>query len=415
MSHGARLIGRGLSLRRVAAALALVGTSALPTSADPASAATASPTGSFAAITCPTATTCFAAGSYGDTQHKYLQPLVGRLANGKWTLTRAPVPNAPPDTSRGSLSGVACPTPKLCFAVGAYDTDYGAGVHNRTLIEQWNGSRWTIASRIRPADSARSALLDVECPSPRLCFAVGQWDNVKSGRAEVLLLQWNGKMWSIRHAPHPPPKAIDSGLAAITCSSGTSCFAVGTYSKSKYLGQSLVQQWNGRGWAVVGSPNPPKPNNQVVGLTGVSCASATSCLAVGHGGTSGEDATPTPLSLRWTGARWVIVSTPTAPRYSLYALNGVACPAGNACLSVGTTYVYDPHTFVTNARAHAERWNGARWSEASPGGTTPPLAAIECRTANDCIAGGGSSQPVVARWNGSAWAAAPVPVAFGPG
>jgi hypothetical protein len=415
MPHGARLIGRGSSLRRVAAALALVGTSALPTSADTASAATASPTGSFAAVTCPTATSCFAVGSYGDAQHEYLQPLAGRLANGKWTLTRAPVPSAPLDTSRGSLSGVACPTPKLCFAVGAYDTDYGAGVHNRTLIEQWNGSRWTIASRIRPADSARSALLDVECPSTGLCFAVGQWDNVKSGRAEVLLLQWNGKTWSIRHAPHPPPKAIDSALAAITCSSGTSCFAVGTYSKSKYLGQSLVEQWNGRGWAVVGSPNPPKPNNQVVGLTGVSCASATSCLAVGHGGTSGEDATPTPLSLRWTGARWVIVPTPNAPRYSLYALNGVACTAGNACLSVGTTYVYDPHTFVTNARAHAERWNGARWSEASPGGTTPPLAAIECRTANDCIAGGGSSQPVVARWNGSAWSAAPVPVAFGPG
>ena len=68
----------------------------------------------------------FAVGSYGDSRHKYLQPLVGRLANGDWTLTRAPAPNAPLDTSRGSLSGVACATPNLCFAVGAYDTDYGA-------------------------------------------------------------------------------------------------------------------------------------------------------------------------------------------------------------------------------------------------------------------------------------------------
>ena len=390
----------------------LVGTSALPASADPASAATASPTGSFAAITCPTATTCFAAGSYGDAQHKYLQPLVGRLANGKWTLTR-PVPTPPPDTSRGSLSGVACPTPKLCFAVGAYDTDYGAGVHNRTLIEQWNGSRSTIASVSgRPIPRERVARRRVPEPEALLRGRpVGQRQERTHGSAAPAV-----EREDVVDPPRAAPAAEGDRLGAcryqlLERHELLRCGHVLEEQVPRTVARRAMER---PGLGRRGKPQPAQAEQPGRRAHRVSCASATSCLAVGHGGTSGEDATPTPLSLRWTGARWVIVSTPNAPRYSLYALNGVACPAGNACLSVGTTYVYDPHTFVTNAVAHAERWNGARWSEASPAARRPrsPRSNAALRTIASPAAGAANRRR---GWNGSAWSAAPVPVAFGPG
>ena len=91
----------------------------------------------------------------------------------------------------------------------------------------------------------------------------------------------------------------------------------------------------------------------------------------------------------------------------------ITCPTTTTCFAAGS--YGDHNTYVTHARAHAERWNGAKWSPASPGGTTPPLAAIECRRPHDCMAVGGSTTPVIAHWNGSTWSAAPVPVAFGPG
>ena len=113
----------------------------------------------------------------------------------------------------------------------------------------------------------------------------------------------------------------------------------------------------------------------------------------------------------------MIVSTPAPPTYISYVLNGVACPASNACFSAGTTNTYNPDSGRLTRDAHIERWDGTRWSTAKTAlDSSPPLYAIECDTPNRCIAAGASSStPVIAHWNGSAWSAAPVPVAFGPG
>ena len=94
-------------------------------------------------------------------------------------------------------------------------------------------------------------------------------------------MQWDGKTWSILHTPHKPPQALDSKLVSISCGSASSCFGVGTYQLSHHPGQTLTERWDGTRWALVSSPNPPKPFDDYDELTGVACASATSCLATG--------------------------------------------------------------------------------------------------------------------------------------
>jgi len=414
MAHGARRHGGRSFLHRVAAGLVLLGATALPATANTANAATASPTGSFTGITCPSPTSCLATGTYGDAKHKYVQPLVGRWAADHWVVTRAPIPQpSNPQTSRGSLSSIACATSKRCFAVGSFDQDDGPGIHHRTLIEQWDGTRWTLASRIRPAGSMASVLSDVDCPSATRCFAVGQWENVDFV-TDVFLTEWNGKTWSIVKPPPIPYKVRQSRLTSISCATASWCVAVGTYQLPAQLAQTLTEHWDGTRWRWVSSPNAPKPMNYIDVLAGVSCASPTSCLAVGSQSEGGESGRYETLSLRWTGTRWIVVSTPRPAARNVYFLNGAACPANNACFSVGNRTYYTT-TGYRQVHPHVERWDGKTWSVPNTGlAEQPPLSAIECRSRSDCIAVGGGPAPVVARWNGSAWSAESVPVVPGP-
>ena len=64
----------------------------------------------------------------------------------------------------------------------------------------------------------------------------------------------------------------------------------------------LVESWNGKSWTVVPSPNPTGANG---GLAAVSCASASSCLAVGP---AVDQESTFGVVLRWNGAAWTVVS-----------------------------------------------------------------------------------------------------------
>ena len=70
--------------------------------------------------------------------------------------------------------------------------------------------------------------------------------------------------------------------------------------------QTLVLRWNGTRWAKVSSPDPRTTGYNE--LDGVSCPSASFCIAAGWygNGTTAQD-----LALRWNGTRWAKVSSRT--------------------------------------------------------------------------------------------------------
>ena len=72
-------------------------------------------------------------------------------------------------------------------------------------------------------------------------------------------------------------------LTGVSCVSVLSCVAVGTEVSGSEGDQTLVETWgNGSTWSVTPSPNPGSGNDS---LNGFSCSSATSCVAVGASGT----------------------------------------------------------------------------------------------------------------------------------
>src|SRR5690348_11034156 len=70
-----------------------------------------------------------------------------------------------------------------------------------------------------------------------------------------------------------PP--VPASLSGVTCTSDTSCFAVGTRPVGSYE-RTLVKHWNGATWTVVPTPNPPGKINAE--LIRVGCTSDTYCI-----------------------------------------------------------------------------------------------------------------------------------------
>src|SRR5581483_7001906 len=91
--------------------------------------------------------------------------------------------------------------------------------------------------------------------------------------------QWNGTGWRILRSPAPGhstvPSSVDEYLHSVTCVDANTCFAVG-YDSAHH--RSLIEQWNGAQWAIVGGPAVHGKTDPR--LQGATCTSV-SCLAVG--------------------------------------------------------------------------------------------------------------------------------------
>jgi hypothetical protein len=150
--------------------------------------------------------------------------------------------------------------------------------------------------------------------------------------------------WSI--VPSPNPLARTGQLVGVSCSSSSSCTAVGDYTKRLGRTVTLAERWNGTSWSAESTPNPEGAPSSA--LNAVDCTSSSACVAVGNSFTrSGTEIT---LAERWDGTKWSLQPTPN-PSSGGGILFGVSCSSASACTAVG----------ASNAGTLAERWNGAKW------------------------------------------------------
>ena len=323
----------------------------------------------------------------------------------RWTIRPSPSPLGAPS---GELSSVSCASPTTCFAVGI--TDPLDGSAHQPLIEQWNGASWSIVPSPQVGATREVELDGVACPTATSCLAVGSIANndVTAFAVNGLALRWNGIAWSV--VPSPKPSTGDVQLTGVSCSSATDCVAVGSSTKFSNTApfisaDPLIEHWNGTRWSIVAGPNAGS-GVLTSGLRGVSCVSATSCFAVGSSISKAGSAT---LVERWDGATWSIVASPTpAGSGSDIGLIGVECASDSNCFAVGNG---GTNTLV-------ERWDGAAWSIApSPSphaGSDVELDGVACSSDTNCFAvgtfdnaGGTDFITLIEHWDGSTWSIVP--------
>ena len=231
----------------------------------------------FVAIGCNSTANCTAVGSAMIGGVK--KAIAERWTSPTWALSSIPIPEG---AKSSQLDGVDCRWSNFCAAVGRYTNKEG---YVKNLVLFWNGTEWSLQTASDPFGAAETYLLDVSCTgTPNRCTAVGSWKNASNERLP-LAYRFNGvSTWTLETTPKPPGSGTNI-LQDVSCATETSCTAVGSRGSSS----TLAETWNGTSWSIQGTPNPSSATSS--SLLGVSCRSTT-CMGVGWStNSSGVDTT----------------------------------------------------------------------------------------------------------------------------
>jgi photosystem II stability/assembly factor-like uncharacterized protein len=320
----------------------------------------ASGSGSFNAVSCPTATECVAVGGDGG-----LNGVASTSQNGGTTWKQGALEASEPD-----LNAVDCASASTCVAVGQ-------GVAARSTD---GGATWT-SGTIPTSDTT---LLGVSCPSTSLCVGVGVSPGDAGPYAGQLLVSSDGGVsWTTPTLP-----ASTGALGSVDCPTTSFCVSVGA--------SIVVSNDGGTTWT----------ERTVSGGTGVlrsvSCASATTCVAIGANPSVAQDPTATAFEDVTTdgGATWSSVAMPVGSA----TLDVVSCSRGS-CAAAGSTYNGTAAPILTSSNG------GTSWtSNQSIPSSVTAVSAVSCSSSNACVFVGQSGGKPVAVPTGGGASGGPSPV-----
>ena len=224
---------------------------------------------------------------------------VGRGRNGAalaehwngsaWSVVPVPIPAG---AASSQLSGISARSASDIWAVGSVATVVGTTVQTRTLVEHWNGAAWSIITS-RNATSS-NLLTGVAAVASNNVWAVGYTITTDGTNQpdKTLIEHWNGTSWSIVASPSP---ASNDTLAGVAARSAGDVWAVGTRQDRSGpipIDRTLTEHWNGSTWSVVASPNVGGNDNLLNGVA----ATTGDVWAVGS-----SDVFAHTLALRETG------------------------------------------------------------------------------------------------------------------
>jgi hypothetical protein len=317
-------------------------------------------------------------------------------ASTAWRVQQVPAPA----NSSTQLQAVSCPAADVCTAVGS---SVGLTTNlTSALAERWSGGQWVIQPTPSPAGSSFTELTGVSCLSATDCTAVGI-AGTQTPAESTLVEHWDGTSWTVVPSPDPAAGATTTDFTSVSCASTTSCTAVGVYVISGNRSHELpfAEHWDGTSWAVTPVPLP-------AGVTtaelegGVSCPSPTDCIAVGASATPDQPSNIQPLAERWNGTRWTVQATPIPAGAVNPGFNGVSCTSPTHCTAVGG--------YFANGTADtplAERWDGTAWTIQTDNAASTGLASVSCTSTTSCTAIG---QAVAEQWDGTSWTSQPLPI-----
>jgi hypothetical protein len=128
----------------------------------------------LSAVSCASSTDCWAVGyDLVDANPFNEQTLVEHWDGASWAVVNSPSATA---TTDNHLSAVTCMSASECWAVGQYIKPSGARV-DQTLIELWDGNSWSIVSSANTSATYGNGLQAVACTSASQCWAVGWYSN----------------------------------------------------------------------------------------------------------------------------------------------------------------------------------------------------------------------------------------------
>jgi hypothetical protein len=297
-----------------------------------------------------------------------------------WTPTSVPIPANHETPSSDYVEAVTCPAPGFCAAVGTSATSgtiKNTSDYTLPFGDVYSAGKWTVATLSLPAGAltgagANAQLRAVSCLAPGSCVAVG-WYVDSSDRYAPLVETYAAGNWTAASAPLPANTGTGtngwSELSGVSCAGAPTCVAVGAYRETTGRTAALVETLSGGTWTPAEAPEPAGAGTgamQTGGLDTVTCLSATSCAAAGDY----EDSTGVYWTLFETlsGSTWTPHQGQAGPggaagTKQYIRIEGITCPAPGNCVAVGT---YDGATKTTEFSLIDTLANGTWTAEKGP-------------------------------------------------
>jgi photosystem II stability/assembly factor-like uncharacterized protein len=319
-------------------------------------------------VSCPTVTTCVAAGTAtGSTQSKLI-PGVTRTVNGGASWSKGTLKGGPND-----ISDVACATKKKCVGVGSSGSNPAAFTPG-VMVTSNGGASWT-----GQLLAGAGELYSLSCPSTSRCVAVGATISSSQISPLVVVSSDGGASWT--------PGTLPTGTGPmndVSCPSTNFCLAVGTFLSTgggtPASGiDAITSKDGGSTWTTSASPGTGA-------LNAVSCANSRVCVAIGSSTLAPGGPTQI-LVTNNAGAAWSSAALPPAIGY----LDNVTCPSSRRCIAVG--YLGNPFLGKDVPPAAINSLDGGHsWSsEKLLGSKASGINAVACSTATRCVAVGSTS------------------------
>jgi hypothetical protein len=354
-------------------------TSAIATGARPTT--TPADAGQLFAVDGTSAKDVWAAGIGGTTG-----TLIEHWNGVKWQVTPSPNP-ATGAAGEVFLFGVAAVSSNDAWAVGSYESGPDPfDLTTSALILHWNGKKWTqVPCPCASTDNGEPGLNGISAVSRSDIWAVG------SSSSGPLILHFNGTKW----VTVPLAGDEEHQLMAVSAISANNAWAVGDDLNNQ---SGLTAHWNGQKWSWVPSPNPRRFND----LSGVATVSKDSAWAVG-------DATGTPKLMHWNGEKWSEEPSPQITGTTNAFFNAISAAPDGSLWAVGQKTVKNGMGFLIDQTLTA-RWTGKKWvivSSPKVGPAGSVLSGVYVASADSAWAVGHSENTEAAagilHWNGKNW------------
>ncbi|MEO8286569.1 MAG: hypothetical protein ABI670_09055 [Chloroflexota bacterium] len=290
------------------------------------------------------------------------------------------------------LRGVAVLTEEEAWSVGYSAPASGDNQPRTTLIERWDGSRWSTVPSPNPAQWV-NWLNGISAVSQDDVWAVGAYGN---NSLSTLVVHWDGRTWT--QVPSPNLASANNELKGVVAISAIDAWAVGYANITESISQPIIMHWDGKAWSLVPNLYTSTGADYLNGIAAVAAvaqgAPSTDIWAVGRRDNE-------PLFLHWDGSTWTNI--PGTRPGLLAEMRAVAALKSDDVWAVGSE---EGHTLI-------EHWDGTAWkivpspSLDLPGGSSV-LRGVAVTGAEDVWAVGENTNSnnidaTLLHWDGQQW------------
>jgi photosystem II stability/assembly factor-like uncharacterized protein len=232
-----------------------------------------------------------------------------------------------------------------------------------------------------------SVITGISCPEINVCIAVGVagssgYVNFKGYSAIAYTSSDGGKTWNMATLP----SSIE-GLTSVTCSSASSCIAVGEGQNSNN-GAVISSADGGKSWKNITPTGIGK-------LSDINCDNTGYCMAVEETQDGQSSAIISSNGSNWTTASTRLLSPVVSSCINCSSINSVvnaniqsvSCISTNNCIVVGNIY----SSQVGNSKVGFISYTtngGTSWSESTIPPSIQTLTSVSCQNLGKCIASG---------------------------